>query len=424
MKIGPEMRRVAVLAAMLAVATAAKAGNPPQAAANTCVDCHTSFDGELKVTGEQFSQDVHAQKGLSCASCHGGDPTANDMDQAMSKAKGFKGRIERAQVPALCGGCHSDAAFMRQYNPSLRTDQLAQYRTSQHGKKLAAGDSNVAVCTDCHGVHNLRPASDPRSKVYALNIANTCSQCHSDTQLMKRYGIPTNQFASYSSSVHHDAMAVRGDLSAPTCTTCHGNHGAAPPGVAAVENVCSTCHVFQAQLFDTSPHKAAFAAAGMPGCVTCHSNHRIEHPSDKLLASGSQGLCTNCHSDGDAGMKAATDMRERIAALDNKVRQANDLLDKAADAGVEVSQPKLQLIEAQDELTKARVTLHTFQPDKVDADLKAGTTVAEKTLIAGREALRESKVRRTGLGVSLLTVALVLIGLKLFIRDIEGKPKA
>src|SRR2546426_5596335 len=36
----------------------------------------------------------------------------------------------------------------------------------------------------------------------------------------------SNQFAGYSKSVHHDAMVVRGDLSAPTCTTCHGKHGA------------------------------------------------------------------------------------------------------------------------------------------------------------------------------------------------------
>ena len=422
MKHWAQARSVILATVVILVATVPmRAGNPPQAGANTCVDCHASFDGELKVTSEQFAQDVHAQKGLTCASCHGGDPTAGDYEKAMSKAAGFKGHIDRAQVPALCGSCHSDAAFMRQYNPSLRTDQLAQYRTSQHGKRLAAGDTNVAVCTDCHGVHNLRPASDPRSKVYALNVAATCSQCHSDAQRMKPYGIPTNQFASYSKSVHHDAMAVRGDLSAPTCTTCHGNHGAAPPGVATVENVCSTCHVFQAQLFDTSPHKAAFASAGMPGCVTCHSNHGIEHPSDKLLAAGSQGLCSNCHSDGDAGMMAAGHMRERFSALDQAIQQSNALLDRAADQGVEVSQPKLQLSEAQDALTKARVTLHTFRPDKVDADLKAGLTVANTTLQAGRQAIQESRFRRAGLGVSLVTVFLVLIGLALFIRDIEHR---
>src|SRR5690242_8139173 len=222
---------------------------------NSCLDCHSALDAPLQVTPERFSQDIHAQKGLTCASCHGGDPTKSDMD-AMSKAAGFKGKPSRKDIPALCGKCHSDGAFMRQYNPSLRTDQFSQYQTSVHGKLLAKGDTKVAVCIDCHGVHDLRPASDTRSTVHPLNVAQTCSRCHADAAYMKGYSIPTDQFAGYSASVHHEALAVRGDLSAPTCTTCHGNHGAAPPGVGTVQNVCATCHGFQSQLIDFSPHQA------------------------------------------------------------------------------------------------------------------------------------------------------------------------
>ena len=173
------------------------------------------------------------------------------------------------------------------------------------------------MCTDCHSVHDMRPASDSRSSVHPLNVAATCSRCHSDAARMKSYSIPTDQFAGYSVSVHHEALAVRGDLSAPTCTTCHGNHGAAPPGVASVENVCSNCHVFQAQLFDTSPHKEAFAAAKMPGCVTCHSNHRIQHPTDAMLGAGPQSVCTNCHAAGDGGFKVATTTHEKLTGLDS-----------------------------------------------------------------------------------------------------------
>ena len=267
---------------------------------NTCVDCHGSLDPPLQVTGEKFSHDIHAQKGLTCASCHGGDPTKADMD-AMSKSAGFRGKIERSQIPALCSRCHSDAAFMRQYNPSLRTDQFSQYQTSVHGKLLAKGDSNVAVCTDCHGVHDLRAPTDAASKVHPLNIAATCSHCHANADYMKEYKIPTDQFAKYSTSVHHDAMTVRGDLSAPTCTTCHGNHGAAPPGVGTVQNVCSTCHVFQAELYAKSPHKAPFDAAGFPGCVACHSNHAVTHPTDAKISTDPQSVCLQCHVAGDAG---------------------------------------------------------------------------------------------------------------------------
>src|ERR1044071_2314302 len=67
---------------------------------NTCLDCHSALDAPLQVTEQQFSQDIHFQKGLTCASCHGGDPTS-DSD-AMSKKAGFRGKIERKDIPGLC----------------------------------------------------------------------------------------------------------------------------------------------------------------------------------------------------------------------------------------------------------------------------------------------------------------------------------
>ena len=406
---------IAIWLAVALFAVRAHAAEPPP---STCLDCHSALDGNLKVTSGQYAQDVHAQKGLTCASCHGGDPTSMD---AMEKSKGFKGHIGRRQIPALCASCHADGSYMRQYNPSLRTDQLAQYKTSVHGKRLAAGDTKVAVCIDCHGVHGIRPASDTRSQVHPLNVAQTCSRCHADRDYMKGYPVKGDEFAGYSSSVHHEALTVRGDLSAPTCTTCHGNHGAAPPGVATVENVCSTCHAFQAQLFDTSPHKAAFASAGLPGCVTCHSNHRIAHPSDSMVGTGPQAVCTNCHSAGDAGFIAAGKIQEQLVALQAAIAKSDEILTRAEHSGMEVGQPQLQLTEARDQLTKARVTLHSFNPPKIEEDVKAGQQIADKTYQAGEQALRERDYRRMGLGVSLVTILVMLIGLTLYIGQIERK---
>src|SRR5512146_570818 len=151
---------------------------------NSCLDCHSELPEPLGVAQEKFSQDIHAQKGLTCASCHGGDPTSNDSDKAMSRIAGWKGHIDHRQVPQLCGSCHSDPATMRKFNPSLRTDQLAQYHTSIHGRRLAKGDAKVAVCTDCHSVHDIRPPSDPRSTVNQVNVAKTCSRCHADANYM------------------------------------------------------------------------------------------------------------------------------------------------------------------------------------------------------------------------------------------------
>ena len=386
---------------------------------NSCLDCHSVLPAPQEVTQETFSHDIHEQKGLTCVSCHGGDASSDDPDKAMSSKAGWKGKIDRRQIPRLCGSCHSNPAYMRKFNPSLRTDQLDQYHTSVHGKRLAAGDAQVAVCTDCHGVHDLRAPSDPMSKVYPVNIAKTCARCHADAKYMKEYSIPTDQFANYSTSVHHEALMVRGDLSAPTCTTCHGNHGAAPPGVDNVQNVCSTCHVFQAQMYDKSSHREAFDAASLPGCVVCHGNHAITHPTDAKLGTGPEGVCMQCHSPGDTCDQARAAMLGEITQLDGAIQNADRTLAVAESAGMEVSEARLGQNDARDSLTKARVAIHSFKKDSVDKDVQAGLKIANKDLDVGQKAMVERNGRRIGLGLSLIAIGMVLVGLLLYIKKIE-----
>jgi predicted CXXCH cytochrome family protein len=388
-------------------------------AKNSCLDCHANLPEPLGVSAETYSQNIHGQKGLTCAACHGGDATSDDPEKAMSRAAGWKGKIERNQIPELCASCHADAAQMKKYNPGLRVDQFQQYKTSVHGQKWAKGDSKVAVCTDCHGVHDLRVPSDPRSNVHPTNIAATCSHCHADAEYMKPYGIKTDQFANYQQSVHHEAMMVRGDLSAPTCTTCHGNHGAMPPGVASVTNVCSNCHMFQAQLFETSPHKAAFSAAGLPGCVTCHSNHGIKHPTDEMIGMGAKAVCTQCHAGGDEGASQAVAMNAQLTNLASAIAASDELLGRAQRQGMEVSQAMQQQEQARDSLLKARVTVHAFRDSELKRDTDAGFAAAGQTHAAGEKAMEEWKFRRIGLGLSVVAIALTLVGMGLYIRRME-----
>jgi hypothetical protein len=408
-------------ALLVLLAMALLGGRGRAQAQNTCLDCHGALDPPLQVTEQQFASDIHSQKGLTCAGCHGGDPTKADME-AMSKAAGFRGKVERKDVPELCGRCHSDAAFMRKYNPSLRTDQLSQYKTSVHGKLFAKGDTKVAVCIDCHGVHGLRPATDARSKVHPLNIAQTCARCHADAAYMKGYSIPTDQFAKYSTSVHHDALVVRGDFSAPTCTTCHGNHGAAPPGVDSVQNVCSKCHVFQDQMFEKSTHKVAFLSAGLPGCVVCHGNHDISHPTDAKLGTGPQAVCMRCHTPGDFCDQQRAEMLRGLIRLDDAIKSADKILGVAEASGMEVSQARLDEDQARDALTKARVTIHSFKKELVEQDIQEGLKIAAKNLQAGQAALAERDYRRKGLGFALIFILLTVLGLFLYIRQIESQP--
>lgn len=386
---------------------------------NSCMDCHSALPEPLGVSQETFGQDVHAQNGLTCVSCHGGDPSRDDSDKAMSRKAGWKGNIDRKQIPQLCGSCHSHPEYMRQFNPSLRTDQLDQYHSSVHGKRLAGGDAKVAVCTDCHSVHDIRAPGDARSTVNPLNIANTCSRCHADANYMKGYSVPTDQFAKYSTSVHHEAMAIRGDLSAPTCTTCHGNHGAAPPGVDKVQNVCSTCHVFQDQMYEKSSHRQAFQEASLPGCVVCHGNHDITYPSDAKLGTGPGAVCMNCHTLGSKCDQDRAALQANLVRLDDAIKSAEHVLGLAERSGMEVSEARLAQDQARDSLTKARVTIHSFRTDLVDQDVQAGLKIAAKNLQAGKDAMLERNRRRAGLGASLIAIGMVLVGLRMYVKKME-----
>src|SRR5512142_2138443 len=68
----------------------------------SCLDCHSSLSDNLLISADQYAADVHVRKGLTCASCHGGDPSSDDPERAMSKGAGFRGHISHRDVPQLC----------------------------------------------------------------------------------------------------------------------------------------------------------------------------------------------------------------------------------------------------------------------------------------------------------------------------------
>jgi hypothetical protein len=411
-----------VLLSLAVIPFEARAQVPAQAPKQSCIVCHSTLDGPLAAPVKVIDSDIHFQAGLGCADCHGGDPHDDSMD-AMSPKKGFRGAPKKAQIPEFCGRCHSDATYMRHFNPKVRTDELSEYLTSVHGKRLKQGDQKVATCVDCHSVHDIQAVADTRAPVYPTNVASTCSRCHSDAEKMKEYKIPTDQAARYFNSVHANAMQ-KGDISAPTCSTCHGSHGATPPGVDSVANVCGTCHVFFAQLFEKSPHKEAFSSMGFPGCVKCHSNHGIVAPSDEFAGVGPKGVCATCHIDGDAGYKAAQGINADLTQLSTAINAADEVLSVAESSGMEVSGPKLDLASARDALIKARVTVHTFNEAEVKKLTSQGVAVAKKTNLAGVEALKERDFRRKGLGFSLVFIVAAISGLWMKLRQMESRDKS
>jgi predicted CXXCH cytochrome family protein len=417
-------RVTAVLSVLVLLALA---GWPSSAVAQppveSCTTCHLEMgDDRLATPAKNFTEDIHAVKGFGCVACHGGDPKQSGME-AMDPAKGYIGKPERSQIAQLCGRCHSDARFMKRYNPALRVDQVAEYATSVHGRRLKElNDPRVAVCTSCHPAHGIRPPSDPKSSVHPLRVVDTCGHCHADRSYMAPYRIRTDQVQRYQTSVHWKTMTEKGDLSAPTCNDCHGNHGAAPPGVSWVGNVCGQCHAVMAELFSKGVHAKAFAQMGAPGCATCHENHGIQAASDELLGLGPTSVCVACHAAGDKGGKAAVDARTLIDSLRTETERARAILLRAEHAGMEVSQAQFDLNGARDALVKAQAAVHTFTVEGVRKEAEPGLAVSAKAFARGVRALEELQFRRKGLAVSVVIILAVIVGLILKIRQLERRP--
>jgi len=125
--------------------------------AKTCGKCHVKIE-------ETYNRSVHGQllgkgdkRGPVCADCH----TAHGVETPKN------GHFKMAS-DERCGKCHAD--------------RLEHYRDTYHGKAMALGKPNVAsevaACFDCHGHHDVLPASNPASKLSSQNILATCQQCH------------------------------------------------------------------------------------------------------------------------------------------------------------------------------------------------------------------------------------------------------
>ena len=419
--------RAALLVAAFAVLAAwpRPAAAQPKPPAESCATCHLETgDDRLGKPAKTYAQDIHQAKGFGCVACHGGDGKADGME-AMDPAKGYIGKPERAQLTQVCGRCHADARFMKQYNPSLRVDQVAEYATSVHGRRLKElGDPRVAVCSSCHPAHAIRPRSDPASSVHPLRVAETCGGCTGDAKHMAGYKIPTDQLEKYRQSVHWKAMSVKGDLAAPTCNGCHGNHGAAPPGISWVGNVCGQCHTVMGDFFARSPHAKAFAQMGVPGCATCHENHAIKPASFEMVGLGDRAVCTACHSAADKGGKAALEMRALIESLRLEQGKAGALLERAEHAGMEVSQARFELGGPNAALVKAGAAIHAASVGAVKKEADAGLAISAKAYARGVRALEELGFRRKGLGVSLVIIVVLIAGLVLKLRQLERRRTA
>ncbi|MBI4951210.1 MAG: hypothetical protein HY908_04195 [Myxococcales bacterium] len=360
-----------VLAWLAALAALAVFGWAPRAhAQNECVRCHASLsEKRLRGAADAWRASVHGKDGIGCFGCHGGDPA--DPTVRAHLAENFKPHPTRQEIPVVCGGCHQDARYIRRFNASLPVDQLTLWQISGHGVGIARADSSAAVCTDCHGIHDILGGSEPNSPVNDRMVPQTCGKCHSDAAAMSGTKLPTDQASGWKRSAHAKALAA-GVPGAPACNGCHGGHGELAQTAGSIGRVCRPCHKAEAQEVERSPHKTAFARLGFSDCVPCHGAHDVAAASGALLVSVSQGgACARCHTKDEkpqATAKLLQGMLDDAAQTGDEARRAAN---EAAARGMSVPGLESALAELRTAEHRLGPAVHALDPSLLEPEVTA-----------------------------------------------------
>ena len=272
--------------------------------ADFCGQCHAVITQKFQMSAHGMAYGKEGSKAPGCLECHGSTHT-------MGSTKSNASPLYKANEPKFCLKCHLDDPDV-QKKVGFAIPFMAGYNQSVHGVALASGNLKAATCSDCHGAHEMKLATDPSSLVSKWNVADTCARCHAKIA------------ETYNESIH--GVAVRKGLSdSPTCTDCHGQHHIFstkdPRSPASQRNlseqICATCHnsVQLNQKYGIPPNRfASFAdsfhglasrggALEVANCASCHGVHNIKPSSDPTSTVNPANLavtCGNCHPGANA----------------------------------------------------------------------------------------------------------------------------
>ena len=277
--------RISALAGLVLACGGLAAGQstPASKGRDACLACHK----------EEAVLSTSSHKSLTCLECH-----------SISPVDGTPERPHQKDVPTVdcTRSCH------RREAGQAAGPGPAAYADSVHGRAyLERGSLDVAKCWDCHGKHNVRPASDPASTVNRRNIPLVCSTCHADMAVVVKYHIHAESpFQEYLKSVHGRALYREGLLDvAAVCTDCHGVHdiqGAGTPHLKAKDPAtCGRCHVLVFEEYKQSIHGRAALEGNVdaPLCVDCHGEHGVTSPQDPAAPTAKTHVpdtCSACHA--------------------------------------------------------------------------------------------------------------------------------
>jgi predicted CxxxxCH...CXXCH cytochrome family protein len=175
-----------------------------------------------------------------------------------------------------CQGCHQQAA----------TD----FWRGPHGVALNRGEKGVPTCVSCHGSHGVKSPRDPSAPTWPGRAAMTCGTCH--PQAADEFG----------PSVHGRVLAAGQVAVAPSCSTCHGAHTAAPVRREQEAATCGTCHIAAQLAFTRSVHGTAVRRGVLhaPTCTGCHGIHAVPAAavptSPTAAVRVAEATCARCHA--------------------------------------------------------------------------------------------------------------------------------
>ncbi|MBK7975440.1 MAG: cytochrome b/b6 domain-containing protein [Deltaproteobacteria bacterium] len=137
--------------------------------ADTCGKCHEKIAAAYKASihGEAVAHGV--REAPTCIDCHG--------EHQIAAPDELGSPVSASNVPKMtCGRCHGDIRLAQKFG--FPADQVQAFEDSYHGLAMRTGSATVANCASCHGVHEIRPSSDPLSLVNTANLPTTCGKCH------------------------------------------------------------------------------------------------------------------------------------------------------------------------------------------------------------------------------------------------------
>lgn len=398
------LARTLLASAVLALASAAQAPVPGA----SCATCHGAI-GVAETAG------AHAAAGVGCVQCHGG--VEGPMEAGAAHGTDLRVMSEARAGVELCGACHADAARTR--GSSLRADQRLLYDASAHGRRLAQEEgARVATCVTCHGAHGVLPASDPRSPVHPSRQPDTCGACHSDAALMASYGRSSDAPEQFRASAHGRALLERGAIGSPTCTTCHGSHGAGPPEIG---RTCGGCHAPARAEFERGPHLAAARSGGFEECTACHGSHAVEHADEALLVGTDEGHCGACHAQDREAIAIGQSLHDALSGFDADLRAAQAGLVAAGHEGLFVEREGELLARARAVRGQAAPLVHTLSPQLLGERLERGRGLVAEVRDGVEHKQRELGDRQILVLVFFLAVLLLAAVLVVHAREVARR---